>query len=88
MPYRVYVDSFSGALGDLPVKQQQYADAVLDVLRRDGRFSVFDVTATLARTLDRLKNAGRIVYPEPQPGYPWCQATVVDPAPHSESTER
>jgi hypothetical protein len=77
---RVHLDSFSGALGDLPKNQHGDRERVLAVLRKHPRFSCFDATATnkLAKTLDDLKAAGRIVYAKDEQ-YPWCRVTVVDP---------
>lgn len=69
------VDSFSGALGDLPRTRHADAEAVLAVLAVSPRFSCFDVTPTLGATLRRLEDAGRI-RSRPDVGYPWIVMEV------------
>jgi len=73
----VHVCSFS-ALDDLPKKLHGNDAAVLDALRRAGRFSAFEVTPELGRTLDRLRAIGRIVYGKGG-AYPWATVTVLEP---------
>lgn len=74
----VFLDSFSGAIGDMKPRDQRDSRKVLAVLRDYPRFSVFDATErdAIARTLTNLYGAGLIDYPKPQPGYPWCRAVV------------
>jgi hypothetical protein len=81
MRYAIHIDSFSGALGDLPRKAHTSAGAVIACLRDNPRFSVFDIaTPELARTMDRLKDSGRLRYHDGI-GYPWCVVDVLPDAP-------
>lgn len=75
------VCSFSGALGSLPAKDRTNVAAILDVLRHNPRFSVFDATEhkALARTLDRMHKRGLIEYRRDRVGYPWIEAVVKEP---------
>ena len=73
LPGAPHVDCFSSDLAD---KQHGNADAVLAEIRRGGRFSVFEMTEKLNRTLAGLVAAGRVEkHPEP---YPWLRFTVKD----------
>ena len=76
-PY--FIDSFSGDLASLPAKKRRDSDAVLRLLWQSPRFSCFDATehATLAWTLDRLKDTGMIEY-KTGIGYPWCEVRLTD----------
>lgn len=74
----VHLCSFSGALGDMPVKRRRDPEAVLAVLREHPRFSVFEVEAKLARTLDELAQRRRLKYDASEP-YPWCRVDVLPP---------
>jgi hypothetical protein len=76
---RAIICSFSGSLSDVPRNKRGDEEFVLGVLRRDGRFSCFEASEhqKLAETLVSLKTQGRIVYPKPQPAYPWCRVEVV-----------
>ncbi len=69
-------DSFSGELGDMPRKARSDGEAVLSVLREHPRFTVFDVDTPLARTLDRLKDDGRLLYADDE-GFPWTRVEVL-----------
>lgn len=82
--YSFHIDSFSGALGDMPKKLHGDDAAVLAVLEAHPMFTGWDVSTTkLAKTLDRLKAAGRLHY-DPNEGYPWCRVTVLSD-PHTEA---
>ena len=78
MSGRVHIDSFSGRLGDLPRKMRRNHDAVLDVLRDHPRFTVFDIDAPLAKTLDELGAMRRLKYDKSEE-YPWCRVDVMPP---------
>jgi hypothetical protein len=74
------IDSFSGALGDLPKKAHGDDAAVLAVLAEHPRFSVWDVSTTkLGKTLDRLTKAGRLQCLNDAEQYPWCRVAVLPP---------
>ena len=75
MRHAVHIDSFSGALGDLSKKLHGDDAAVLAVLEAHPRFTEWDVTPKMGKTLDRLKAAGRLRY-EDEP-YPWWRVTVL-----------
>jgi hypothetical protein len=68
---------FSAGLDDLTRKQQADPAAVLRVLHRTGRFSVFEATAniTIARTMTALDAQGLITV-DTSPGYPWSNVTL------------
>ena len=86
MSHAIYFDSFSGALGDLPKKLHGNERAVLEVLERHPRFSIWDVTPVLGDTLERLCAAGRVTYDEAE-SYPWCRVTVLAGSPIPEARE-
>lgn len=56
MTTAVHIDCFSAGLDDLTRAQQADPIAVLRVLARTGRFSIFEATENdvIARTMDRL----------------------------------
>jgi hypothetical protein len=82
LPVVLDVDSFSGALGDLPKKLHGDDEAVLACLREHPTFSCWDVgTGKLATTIDRLGFTGRLRHVKDD-GYPWCRVKVL-PAPTS-----
>ena len=56
MSYAVHIDRFSSGLDDLTRKQQADHIAVLKVLARTGRYSIFEATENqvIAKTMDRL----------------------------------
>lgn len=85
--------SFSGGLDSLPRKSQRDIVAVLRVLQRAGRFSVFEATAndTLATMMTRLCNQGystvrngvrtdygRLIETDNTCGYPWTKVTLTE----------
>jgi hypothetical protein len=71
---RLYVDCFSSKLGE---KQHGNAGAVLAEAARTGRFSTFEMTGKLHRTLCALVAAGRI--DEHPAAYPWHCYSVKEP---------
>lgn len=77
---RIFVCSFSGALGDMKRKDQGDHIKVLRVLQQSPRFSVWDAGANkrIANTMTGLARDGLIDYPDPQPGYPWSKARVTE----------
>lgn len=76
----VYIDSFSGAIGDMSARDQKDELNVLAVLSKNPKFSVFDATErpAISISLDSLKESGLIEYPQPQPGFPWCRVELTD----------
>ena len=62
----------------MPAKLRRCREAVLAVLREHPRFSVFDVDAKLALTLDELAQRRRLKY-DATIGYPWCRVEVLPP---------
>ena len=52
----IHIDRFSAGLDDLTRKQQADHIAVLRVLEKTGRYSIFEATEnqTIAKTMDRL----------------------------------
>ena len=77
---KAIICSFESGLDDIPPKQRNNDDYVLEVLRKNPCFTCFSASEhqTLALTLDRLKQTGRIEYPNPQPGYPWNKVRVIE----------
>lgn len=71
----IFIDSFSGAAGDLPVRTRGPMD-VLAVLEKNPRLSVFDMSATpwLCRCIDTLLKQKLIVKAD-EP-YPWHRWTL------------
>jgi hypothetical protein len=71
---------FSGiGLEELPKKQQKDMYEVARRIAKEGRFSVFDATATraLARTMDRIGREGWFTN-HPLGGFPWVGVTLTD----------
>lgn len=77
---RIFVCSFSGALGDMKRKDQRDQLKVLAVLKASPRFSVWDASDNkgIANTMTDLMTDGLIDYPDPQPGFPWSKARVTE----------
>lgn len=89
---RVVACSFSAGLDELTRKQQADHIAVLRVLKRAGRFSVFEATSndTIARTIDRLihkglttvepdgtrTSYGKLIETDHSCGYPWTKVKL------------
>lgn len=80
MRYRVFVDSFSSGLDDLPPAEQRDESAVLRALEGRERVSVFEVTAhrSLANTFQFLEDAGLIATDCVSHEYPWIGVRVTD----------
>lgn len=89
----IFVCSFSEGLDDLKRKDQANAVAVLRVLQRAGRFSIFEATAnqTIARTMSRLchkgysvfrdgvrTDYGKLIDTDNSCGYPWTNVTLTE----------
>jgi len=70
---------FSTGLADMPRRKQRYAEEVLRVLHRHGRFSVFEATANdvIARTMDDVIRR-KLVEVDNSPGYPWSNVKLTD----------
>jgi DNA-binding HxlR family transcriptional regulator len=74
---RVHLDSFSGALSDLP-KGQRTQENALRVLAADPRVSTFDRgPAWLEHLLSELKGNGLIVEEWGEP-YPWHRYSLTE----------
>jgi hypothetical protein len=72
----VFLDSFAGSLDDIPVKRQKDARYVLECLKRNPVFSVFDIeSSALARTVDKLFLDGYILYKRDKQ-FPWVEVVV------------
>ena len=82
----IFLDSFT-SLDELTRKQQRDEEAVIAVLRKTGRFSVFDATANddIARTMTRLC-ANRLTTDHEAMGYPWTVVTHIDGEPLASQT--
>ncbi len=80
MPEEAYhICRFSAGLDDLTRKQQGNPEAVLAVLRRTKRFSVFEATDNqiIAATMTMLCKSGWITT-DNSCGYPWTNVTAID----------
>lgn len=75
----VFVDRFSAGLDDLTRKQQGSIEAVLRVLDRTGRFSVFEATENdiIARMMTTLVR-GKFIETDDSCGYPWTKVKLSD----------
>lgn len=75
----VYIDTFSGAIGDMKRKDQADRMKVLAVLAKSPRFSVFDATdnQTIARSLEWLRRGGLITIDNSR-GFPWSDAVLTE----------
>lgn len=73
----MYIGSFSSGLDEMPRKQQRDIAAVLRILKKCGRFSVFEATAnqTIANMMDRLCR-GPYIVTDHSCGYPWTKVTL------------
>ncbi|NFV80054.1 hypothetical protein [Magnetospirillum aberrantis] len=80
MAYRTYVDCFSVGLDELPRKVQRDGGAIIEILRKTKRFSVFEATAneTIAKTMDAI--GGRLTT-DPNSQYPWIDIIAIDGIP-------
>lgn len=75
---KAIICSFESGLSDIPASKRGDEEYVIEVLKKNGRFTCFEASEhmKLARTLTMLKKQGRIVYPIPQPEYPWNMVEV------------
>jgi hypothetical protein len=72
----IFIDSFAGALSDMPKKHQKDPHYVLGILKNKPVFSVFDIdTKALAKTVDHLFDDGLITYSKDHE-YPWVEAVI------------
>lgn len=77
MSRAIFLDCFTAGLDDLTRKQQASTEAVLRVLKRTGRFSVFEATEnqTIANTMTRLCR-GPLIETDNSCGYPWTKVQL------------
>jgi hypothetical protein len=73
---RWFVDSFESGMR---TRDHGNSDAVLHEVRVAGKFSTFEMTARLQRTLNRLVAGGEIE--EVPSGYPWLTYRVKEAKP-------
>ena len=74
---KVFLDSFSGSLSELPRGKRAPLNA-LRALAADPRVSTFERGAKwLESLLDELQKAGMIVENHAEP-YPWCRFNLTD----------
>lgn len=75
----VFVDTFSVGLYELPRRKQRDTVAVLRVLDREKRFSVFEATANqdIARTMDRIVRDG-LITTDTSCGFPWTKCKLTE----------
>jgi hypothetical protein len=76
---RIFVDSFTVGLDEMKCKEQADKVAVLRVLHKTGRFSVFEATANsvIAKTIDELCK-GPYLTVDTSMGYPWTKVTLTE----------
>jgi hypothetical protein len=75
----IHLDSFT-SLDDLKPKERRDPEAVLAVLRRTRRFSVWDMdNKAICSTVCDLLRSGRIKQTD-RLGYPWCAVEIVEPS--------
>lgn len=65
---RIFIDTFS-AFDELPKKYWGDDNTVLEMLKKVGRVSTFEMNQTLMNTLNRLVAKGKIT--DLKSGYPW-----------------
>ena len=77
MGRRVYIDKFSTSLDELPRKAKSDLGIVFDTIIANGRFSAFEIDASLAGTVQFLFARGYLKR-LPESAYPWtlCEATA------------
>ena len=74
----VHLCSFT-SLDDLKPKQRRDPEVVLAVLRETGRFSAFDMyDMKLVRSVETLKDQGRIRTDPTKYGFPWVAVEITD----------
>lgn len=76
MPMSFHIDCFT-SLDDLKPRQRGDHEAILAILRRTKRFSVWEHQTTLSAISD-LARLGKIEYTD-ELGYPWQSVKVIDP---------
>ena len=72
------IDRFTAGLDDLSRKEQRDHVAVLRVLHRTGRFSVFEASANqgIAGTMTKIMQSGWVV--DVGGEYPWTKVRLTD----------
>jgi hypothetical protein len=75
----VHICTFSASVGEMKKGDQRYADKVLAVLAKEGRFSVFEATENdvIAKTMTWLLEQGYIEVDNSM-GFPWSEAKVTE----------
>jgi len=77
MSYAIHIDRFT-TLDDLKPKERRDPEAVMAVLRRTKRFSVWDMdNRAICNTVCDLMRAGRIKQVDTL-GYPWCAVEILN----------
>lgn len=78
--YRIHIDCFS-ALDDLPKREHNNPAAVIALLKKERRFSCFEMqdNLTLWRTIKNLEANGTIAFRDV--GYPWRGVVVLKELP-------
>ena len=75
----VHIDSFTTGFEDL-TKRQRCDDAiVLEVARREKRYSTFEMDQPLMDTLKRLEAKGHFKLDHENIGYPWVLLVFPEP---------
>lgn len=74
---RVFIDSFTTSLEDLPKRLHSDDMAVLKSISADERFSCFEMTGTLHSTIKRLEQRGFLTIDKTTP-YPWTNTPLTD----------
>lgn len=69
--YAIHIDSFETGFADIPKKKQGDDALVLEVAKREKRFSCFEMTGKMMDTLKRLEAAGHFKIDTESVGYPW-----------------
>lgn len=77
---RVYIDCFSVGIDEVPRRAKDYEAQVIDILRRQKRFSVFEATAhtKIATLMTRLCKKNGRVETDNSCGDPWTRVVAID----------
>lgn len=73
----VFLDSFSGKVGDLTRKQKKDPMLVLEAISKDPRVSTWDMSEdNLWRTVSDLERKGFLIDESSKSVYPWCRFVI------------
>lgn len=72
--------TFSVGIDEVPVRAKDFDEQVINILRKQGRFSVFEASANkrIADVMTRLCSDGGRLEVDNSTGFPWTKIVSID----------